>query len=142
MYDPEELTDLPPRPSRARGPRILVVDDDPDFLELAEAALTGEGFQVELARTPGEAVMSAVRSPPDVVLLDILLRTGDCIDVLDALRAEPETRYVPVLACTAMGERDSAAMLTNLGFDAVMAKPLDLLQLARELRATVPTRAQ
>jgi CheY-like chemotaxis protein len=133
-------TDLPPRPRRGVAPRILLVDDDPDFLELATAALVGEGFHVATARTAGEAVMSAVREPPDVVLLDIILPGADGIDALDALRAEPETADIPVLACTSLGERDSAALLTRLGFDGLVGKPLDLLALARALREALPAR--
>lgn len=142
MIEPVELTSLPPRAAKAGPPRVLIVDDDRSFLELASLALTGEGFAVTLARTPGEALMSAVRAPPDVILLDLLLPGSDGIDVLDALRAEPETRWVPVLACTAMGERASAAHLTTLGFAGVMAKPLNLLEFARELRATLPARVE
>lgn len=140
MTEPVELCDLPPQTRRAGPPRVLIVDDDPSFLELAAAALEGEGFAVSLARTPCEALMSAVHTPPDVILLDILLPGSDGLDVLDALRSEPETRAVPVLACTALGERASAAHLTSLGFDGVLTKPLNLLEFARELRAKMSPR--
>lgn len=136
-----EYTDLPPRPARARPPRVLVVDDDADFLDTMAEALAGEGLDVVTARTPGEALMQAVRTPPDVILLDILLGTTDGIDVLEALRAEPETRAVPVLACTALGDRDAAKLLPTLGFDGLLAKPLDPRQLARAIRVHVPGRA-
>ncbi len=133
-----EWTDLPPRPRRATHPRILIVDDDYGFLELAATILSAEGFQVRVARTPGEAMVWAVREPPDVVLLDILLRDADGIDVLEALRAEPETQKTLVLACTALGERESGALLTQVGFDGVVAKPFDMARFARHLRNALP----
>jgi two-component system OmpR family response regulator len=135
-----EWTDLPPRPRRATNPRILVVDDDYGFLELAATVLSAEGFEVRVARTPGEAVVWAVREPPDVVLLDIMLRDADGIDVLEALRNEPETRNTTVLACTALGARESGALLTHVGFDGVVAKPFDMARFARHLRDALPAR--
>jgi two-component system OmpR family response regulator len=118
----------------------LIVDDDRGFLELAATVLSAEGFEVRVARTPGEAMVWAVREPPDVVLLDILLKNADGLDVLEALRDEPETRNTPVLACTALGERDSGALLTSCGFDGMISKPFDMARFARRLRDSLPPR--
>jgi CheY-like chemotaxis protein len=137
---PTEWTDLPPRPRAPTRPRVLVVDDDADFLELATTGLAAEGFDVATARTAGEAVVEAVRQPPDLILLDILLHGSDGIDVLEALRDEPETRHVPIVACTALGERDAAGLLTRCGFDGLVSKPFDLLGVARALREALPPR--
>jgi CheY-like chemotaxis protein len=90
---------------------------------------------VSVAQTPAEALARARADPPDVILLDILLGGADGIDVLESLRAEPRMRAVPVLACTAMGRRDSAKLLPTLGFDGLLTKPLDPTVLARTLRA-------
>ena len=132
--------DVPPRPSIALKPRVLLVDDDRDFLEATAQVLALEGLRVSVASTPEEALASARREPPDVILLDILLGGADGLDVLEALRAEPETRSVPVIACTALGSRDSAKLLPTLGFDGLLAKPLNPTDLARALRAHVPPR--
>jgi DNA-binding response OmpR family regulator len=137
-----ELTDLPPRLPKSGPPHVLLVDDDPDFLEFTSYALVEEGMNVSCARTPGEALIQAVKDPPDVILLDILLGGADGLDVLEALRAEPETRGVPVLACTALGQRDSGKLLPTLGFDGLLAKPLDARTLARALRAHVRRRTE
>jgi CheY-like chemotaxis protein len=105
--------------------RVLLIDDEEDFLELASIFLRGVGYQVDCARTAGEAVALAVRRPPDLVLLDILLPGCDGIEVLETLRGEPETCDVPVLACTALGERDSGPLLVHAGFDGLVSKPID-----------------
>ncbi len=135
----EEFTYPPRRRSKARKPVALIVDDDHDFLELAATALTDEGFAVWVAATPGEAITWAVRHPPDVILLDILLRgsSSDGLDLLDVLRSEPETRYVPILACTALSEREVGALLPEAGFDAVIPKPVDLRRVALALRESL-----
>jgi CheY-like chemotaxis protein len=142
VHMPEALTDLPPRPHRALRPRVLVVDDDRGFLDLAVAALAAEGVTASVARTAGEALFRAVGDPPDLILLDILLPDSDGLDLLEALRAEPETRDVPIFACTALGERESAQLLTQVGFDGLLAKPVDLAQLARVVRSVFGVRAE
>lgn len=123
-------------------PRVLVVDDDEDFLALAAEVLGNDGLEVSLARTAGEALTRAVGSPPDVILLDIMLPGRDGLDVLEALRAEPETRGIPVVACTALGQRDSGALLPAIGFDGMVTKPLDMRELSRALRATLRARSE
>jgi CheY-like chemotaxis protein len=120
-----EWTDLPPRKRLDKPIRVLIVDDEEDFLALSTAILERAGFEVECARAAGEAVARAVRRPPDAILLDILLRGTDGIEVLEILRGEPETAHVPVLACTALGQRDSGPLLVRAGFDALVSKPID-----------------
>ena len=97
-------SDLPPRRNLAGPLRVLLVDDEEDFLELTSMVLQSAGCQVECARAAGEAVARAIRHPPDVILLDILLPGCDGLEILEALRQEPETAEVPVLACTALGD--------------------------------------
>lgn len=125
------FSDAPPA-RRLIGPlRVLVVDDEEDFLELTRIFLESSGFMVECARAAGEAVARAVRSPPDVILLDILLPGCDGIEILEILRSEPETHEVPVLACTALGQRDSGPLLVQAGFDGMVSKPIDWRELRR-----------
>ena len=132
---PIEFTDFPPSRQIASPPRVLIVDDEADFLELASAILEDAGFEVECARAAGEAIARAVRNPPDVILLDILLPGCDGLEILESLRGEPETRAIPVLACTALGARDSGPLLVRAGFDGLVSKPIDWSQLKDQLQA-------
>ena len=134
---PSEWTDLPPRERLDSPPRVLIVDDEEDFLELTAELLRRQGFEVECARYAGEAIARAVRNPPDVILLDILLPGVDGLEILDILRNEPETKGVPVLACTALGQRDSGELLPHAGFDGLVSKPIDWPELQRTLRDTI-----
>jgi CheY-like chemotaxis protein len=133
-----EWTDLPPRRRLDGPPRVLIVDDEAEFLELVAIALERFGFDVECARTPGEAIARAMLRPPDVILLDILLPGCDGLEILETLRGEPETREVPVLACTALGQRESGPMLIDAGFDGLVSKPIDWNDLADQLRDALP----
>src|SRR6476619_5786398 len=136
-----QWTDLPPSPRLAHPPRVLLVDDEDEFLELTKEILEGSGFIVECARAAGEAVARAVANPPDVILLDILLPGCDGLEILETLKSEPETANVPVLACTALGQRDSGPLLVHAGFDGLVTKPIDWRELAEQLEAAVPERA-
>ena len=129
----------PLRPRLDSRARILLVDDEEEFLELTSQLLERAGFEVECARAAGEAIARAVRNPPDLILLDILLPGCDGLEILDILRNEPETRGVPVLACTALGQRESGPLLPRAGFDGLVSKPIDWRELARTLRAALPT---
>jgi two-component system cell cycle response regulator DivK len=134
---PLQWTDLPPSAQLARPPRVLLVDDEDEFLELTRIILEGAGFVVECARAAGEAVARAVARPPDVILLDILLPGCDGLEILETLRSEPETANVPVLACTALGQRDSGRLLVQAGFDGLVTKPIDWHDLERMLTAVI-----
>ena len=138
----DEVPELPPRPARSGRVRVLLVDDEADFLSSTAEALTGEGLSVAVAQTAAQAMERALLDPPDVILLDILLPGIDGLDILEALREHPETRHVPVLACTALGQRDIARLLPTVGFDGLLAKPLDPRELARALKAHARARAE
>jgi DNA-binding response OmpR family regulator len=131
----EPESELPKKEHKGIRPRVLVIDDDTEFLELADVALTEQGLDVRMASDARTGLLEALREPPDVILLDIMLPGEDGIDLLEALRAEPETRSIPVVACTALGERESGALLPSVGFDGVVPKPLDLRELGRALQA-------
>jgi CheY-like chemotaxis protein len=136
-----EWTDLPPRKRPGERPRILLIDDEEDFLELTGQLLRSAGFDVECACGAGEGIARAVRNPPDVILLDILLPGCDGLEILDILRNEPETAGVPILACTALGQRDSGALLPHAGFDGVVGKPIDWPALQRDLAQLIASSA-
>jgi two-component system cell cycle response regulator DivK len=132
-----EWSQTPPEPRLMRPPRVLLVDDEPEFLELTTQILRGAGFIVECAHAAGEAVARAVARPPDVILLDILLPGCDGLEILETLRGEPETADVPVLACTALAHRDSGPLLVKAGFDGMVAKPINWHDLERLLTAVI-----
>lgn len=116
-----------------RPPRILVVDDEDDFLELTQLFLGADGFLVETARSASEALWMALRNPPDAVFLDLMLPGADGFQVLRALRHEPETRHIPVFAVSALDIRDARKVL-QAGFDGHFPKPVNWPGLRSVLR--------
>jgi two-component system, OmpR family, alkaline phosphatase synthesis response regulator PhoP len=83
-------------------PRVLVVDDEPDVLELLDFKLSGEGFEVVRAANGLEALRKARCEAPSVIVLDLLLPDLDGIAVYEILRAQPSTRDVPVVVFSAL----------------------------------------
>jgi CheY-like chemotaxis protein len=116
-----------------RPPRVLVVDDEEEFLELTELFLVGDGFFVQKARSAKEALRLASREPPDLALLDLYIPGGDGFHILRALRAEPETRGIPVFACSGADLKSPRGVL-DAGFDGHFPKPVNWPSLRDLLR--------
>jgi DNA-binding response OmpR family regulator len=83
-------------------PRVLIVDDEPDVLELVDFRLSGEGFEVVRAANGLEALSKARCESPQVIVLDMMLPDLDGRLVCEILRAQPSTRDVPVVVLSAL----------------------------------------
>lgn len=81
--------------------RILLVDDEPDFVELLKFGLEKNGYNVVTANNGREALVKAEKERPDLILLDILMPQMDGYTALRELKSRDETREIPVLVLTA-----------------------------------------
>jgi two-component system, OmpR family, response regulator len=116
-------------------PRLLVVEDDPNILELLSASLRFAGFQVATATTGGDAVSAARHTRHDLLVLDVMLPDLDGFDVIRRLR-ESGVR-TPVVFLTARdGTEDKIRGLT-LGGDDYVTKPFSLEELTARIRAVL-----
>ncbi len=112
---------------------IMVVDDDQDLAEMLAIVLTGEGMEVDLVGR-GDEVMEIFRAtPPDLVLLDIMLPGIDGIEVCKQIRAES---MVPIVMLTAKGETAEIVKGLEFGADDYIVKPFQ----PGELIARIKTR--
>jgi len=123
-------------------PRVLIVDDDPDFLAIAEASLEAYGFRVERAKGGLRGVFLATQDVPDAVLCDLRMPGIDGFVVADALRADPATKHTALFACTGRRDLGARATLATSAFDAVLEKPVDWEEAARMLREAIRTHAR
>lgn len=104
-------------------PKILVVDDEPDAIELIEFNLKGAGFDVAAAADGNEALRKAKAIAPDLILLDLMLPEVDGLEVCKILRRDPATSAIPIVMLTAKaGELDRVLGL-ELGADDYVTKP-------------------
>jgi two-component system cell cycle response regulator DivK len=114
--------------------RVLVVEDNDKNLKLARDVLEWAGFTVEVATTGEDAVKQAFDSVPDVILMDLQLPGIDGHEALAQLRANPDTRAVPVVALTASAmpmDRDKAL---SAGFDGFLEKPIKVREFPDQVR--------
>ncbi len=115
--------------------RILVVDDEPDLLELVRINLSQAGFEVETAET-GQAGLAAVREQaPDLLVLDLMLPDIPGTEVCRQLRADPRFESLPVVMLTARSEEVDRVVGFELGADDYVAKPFSPRELTLRVRA-------
>ena len=79
---------------------ILVIDDDEEILNLIEMILTNKNYKVETALTGEEGIKLAIKSHPDLILLDIMMPVMDGWEILKMLHTEEKTRNIPVAMLT------------------------------------------
>ena len=116
---------------------MLVVEDDEKSRRLLCDVLGYHGFVAVAAGTGEHAIVLARDNPPLAALVDIFLPGMNGYDVLGALRARPGKARMPVLAVTASAmDHDRARMLAS-GFDACIAKPVNIGQLIDTLNALI-----
>jgi CheY-like chemotaxis protein len=104
---------------------ILVVEDDPLSALLVRELLQHAGHRVDSAGNVEDAVAALGRQVPALVLLDIQIPGGGGIKVLEAIRADPGLRRLPVVAVTALAMAGDRERLLAAGFDAYVSKPID-----------------
>ena len=138
--DPRKLTPFPSAAASEARLRVLIVDDDLDFLELAEAELVAYGFEVARARGGLRAVFLATQDVPDAILCDLRMPGIDGFVVAEALRADPATRHTAIFACTGRRDLGARAICRSSAFDAVLVKPVDWEEVARCLEEAIASR--
>ncbi len=122
--------------------KILVVDDEPDAVELVAFGLKGAGYQVSTAADGEEALRKAREQLPDLIVLDVMLPEVDGLEVCKILRRDGATASIPIILLTAKaGEMDRVLGL-ELGADDYVTKPFSprelILRVKRLLRSVVP----
>ena len=126
-------------PNHDKRPRLLVVDDDRNFLELAERLFIKEGYTPICTDAPQSALQIARTVKPAAIFLDILMPGFDGWDVLAALKADPVTADIPVFMISILSERAKALAA---GADGIVMKPFDASKVKAALAGLKTTRGQ
>lgn len=120
-------------------PHLLIVDDYPDALEIWAFYLRSMGYRVSTASDGAAAIRQAERLLPDLIVLDLELPQISGFDVARRLRANPETRDIPLIAATGYSLPSQIDRARDAGFDQIVIKPCDpeflLLQVERHLKS-------
>jgi two-component system, OmpR family, alkaline phosphatase synthesis response regulator PhoP len=123
-------------------PKVLVVDDDPDIVELLEYNLQKEGYLVQTASDGRQAIEVAKGFVPDLVLLDIMMPHLDGIETARVLRQLPELRSMYILFLTARSEEYSEVAAFEIGADDYITKPIKPRALMSRIQALFRREAQ
>ncbi|WP_276090209.1 response regulator transcription factor [Pedobacter sp. JY14-1] len=115
--------------------KILIVDDEPDILELIEYNLKKEGYQVFLANNGQEGIAVAKKVNPDLIILDIMMPKMDGIEACRLMRAIPEFKNTFMVFLTARSEEYSEIAGFNVGADDYIAKPIKPRALVSRINA-------
>jgi two-component system KDP operon response regulator KdpE len=114
--------------------RVLVVDDEPQFLRALRTNLRGAGYDVVTATTAEEALSTAALQPPEAVILDLLLPDGRGTEVCKDLRRWTEA---PIILVSAVGEEAEKIAALDAGADDYVTKPFAIGELLARLRAAL-----
>ena len=117
--------------------RILVVEDNLMNLELATDLLEADGFIVCPARTAEEGFRAARELSPDLILMDLSLPGLDGLAATRALRADPATRHLTIIALTAHAMKGDEAVARRAGCDGYLTKPIDTRTFAAKVAAFI-----
>ena len=118
---------------------VLLVEDNERNLKLARDVLEYAGFTVLVATTGEDAVATARRSAPDVILMDLQLPGIDGHAALSLLRADSTTSDIPVVALTAFAMAKDRDRALAAGFDGYLEKPISVRALPSQVRGFLPT---
>lgn len=118
-------------------PQVLVVDDDPRYLELLQFALESEGFGVVVARNPRQVQALAVSCRPAAIISDVSMPEMDGYDVAANLRADPRTASIPVLFLTARSLESDRLEGIRSGAVDYITKPFSPSALAEKVRSVI-----
>jgi two-component system alkaline phosphatase synthesis response regulator PhoP len=116
-------------------PKILIVDDEADILELIEYNLKQEGYQVFTAKNGQEAITVAKRVLPDLILLDVMMPKMDGIEACRLMRTLPEFKQTFMVFLTARNEEYSEIAGFNVGADDYITKPIKPRSLVSRINA-------
>lgn len=123
--------------SKTRPARVVIVEDNALNLELMQTVLAGAGFEVHGAADARAGLALTRRVHPDVVLMDVQLPEMDGLEATRALRADPATAAIPVIAVTAHVKKDDEDRCLAAGCVLHVAKPIDTREFPRLVQRVV-----
>ncbi len=117
--------------------RILIVDDEPHMLRITELSLKKGGYEILTARNGREALESAARELPALIVMDVTMPEMDGLTALQQLKAAPATAGIPVIMLTSRGQSIARETAEASGAALYLTKPFSPSALAAEARRVI-----
>ena len=118
--------------------RILVVEDQPDNLQILRDLLTSEGYQIIEAQDGEEGIRAAAAERPDLILMDIQLPRLDGYEATRRIKADPALRAIPIIVVTSYSLSGDEAKARAAGCDDFVPKPYSRRHLMAKIKAYLP----
>ena len=113
--------------------KILLVDDEPDFVETVEFFLSGSNYQVFVAKNGKEALEQAEREKPDLILMDVMMPEMDGLEACRHFKNHSSLKSVPIIMLTAKGQVQDVKDAFAAGADSYVVKPFNLPDLVKRI---------
>ncbi len=128
MNDParQAASGARPQASPASRKKVLIVDDEKDIVDLLAYNLARNGYETIMAGDGNDALESAAKSAPDLIILDLMLPGIDGTEVARRLKADARTTNIPIIMLTAKGEETDVVVGLTLGADDYVTKPFSM----------------
>ncbi len=117
--------------------RILVIDDEPDLLDLARARLELAGYEVLVASDGEEGLEKARTSAPDLIILDLMLPKMNGFEVCEALKIDEKYKHIPIIILTVKFQPVDIRFAKALGADAYIKKPFEGKELVDKIKELI-----
>jgi phosphate regulon transcriptional regulator PhoB len=115
--------------------RILIIEDDRDIVELVRYNLANEGFQVSSAHDGSTGLSTLKKTPPDLLLLDLMLPKLSGLEICREIRRDDSLNRLPILMLTARGEEADRVVGLEMGADDYVTKPFSPRELLARVKA-------
>ena len=125
----------------ALPPRVLIVDDHPDNVEVLRARLEAMGYRTVCAGDGEEALAQVHASPPDLILLDVMMPRLDGNEVARRIKADRDLPFIPIIMQTALDSVESKVEGLGAGADDYITKPINFEELQARVRAMLRIKA-
>ena len=122
-------------------PKVLIVDDEPDNIELLGRRLTRRGYSVIAAHSAEEAIAKSIAEMPDIILMDIKMPQVDGLEATRRLKGNATTRAIPIITLTAHAMAEDRELAIAAGADDYESKPVDLPKLLEKMEGLLPPKA-
>jgi DNA-binding response OmpR family regulator len=122
--------------------RILIIDDEPDFVRIVQVRLEAAGYEVLAAFDGMQGVSFAHKEKPDLIILDIMMPAMHGHRVCEALKKSSKTWTIPIIFLTAKGNKEDEDMAYKLGAEHFLTKPYDPQVLLETIKKALDPEAQ